>query len=46
LQNGYVDVLRPRAVLEKYSMWGDCAISFVIDERLLELDYPVHIPAV
>ena len=45
-QNGYVDVLRPRAVLEKNSMWGDCAIPFVIDERLLELDYPEHIPAV
>ena len=45
-QNGYVDVLRPRAVLEKNSMWGECAIPLVIDERLLELDYPEHIPAV
>ena len=45
-QNGYVDVLRPRAVLEKHSMWGECAIPFVIDERLLELDYPENIPAV
>ena len=45
-QNGYVDVLRPRAVLEKHSMWGDCAIPFVIDEPLLELDYPENIPVV
>ena len=45
-QNGYVDVLRPRAVLEKRSMWGDCVIPLVIDESLLELDYPEDIPAV
>jgi N-acylneuraminate cytidylyltransferase len=45
-QNGYVDVLRPRAVLEKESMWGDSAIPFVMDEPLLELDYPEDIPAV
>ena len=45
-QNGYVDVLRPRAVREKGSMWGDCALPFVIDEPLYELDYPEDIPAV
>jgi hypothetical protein len=27
-------------------MWGDCAIPFVMDEPLLELDYPEDIPAV
>jgi N-acylneuraminate cytidylyltransferase len=45
-QNGYVDVLRPRAVLEKNSMWGDCAIPFIVDEPLFELDYPENIPAI
>jgi N-acylneuraminate cytidylyltransferase len=45
-QNGYVDVVRPRAILNKGSMWGDCAIPFVVTEPLLELDYPENIPAV
>jgi len=45
-QNGYVDVIRPRAVLEKNSMWGDCAIPFIVDEPLFELDYPENIPAI
>jgi N-acylneuraminate cytidylyltransferase len=42
-QNGYVDVLRARAVLEKGSMWGDCAIPFWIQEALFELDYTENI---
>lgn len=45
-QNGYMDVLRPRAILEKHSMWGDCALPFVVDEPRLELDYPEDIPVV
>lgn len=45
-QNGYVDVVRPRAVQQKDSMWGDCALPLVIDEPLYELDYPEDIPAV
>lgn len=45
-QNGYVDVVRPRAILEKNSMWGDSAIPFIVDEPLLELDYPENIPAI
>lgn len=45
-QNGYVDVIRPRAVLEKDSMWGNCVIPFIIDEPLFELDYPENIPAI
>jgi len=45
-QNGYVDVIRPRAVLEKNSMWGDTAIPFIIDEPLLEIDYPEDVPVV
>lgn len=45
-QNGYVDVVRPRAILEKNSMWGDCAIPFIVDEQLFELDYPENIPGI
>ncbi|MBI3951346.1 MAG: acylneuraminate cytidylyltransferase family protein [Acidobacteria bacterium] len=45
-QNGYVDVIRPRAILEKNSMWGDRAIPFIVDEPLFELDYPENIPAI
>lgn len=45
-QNGYVDVIRPRAVLDKNSMWGDTVIPFVINEPMFEIDYPENIPAV
>lgn len=45
-QNGYVDVIRPRAILDKQSMWGNCAIPYFIDEQLYEVDYPEDIPAV
>lgn len=45
-QNGYVDVLRPRAVLEKNSMWGELVLPFLVDEPLLEIDYPEDVPAV
>jgi CMP-N,N'-diacetyllegionaminic acid synthase len=45
-QNGYVDVIRPRAILEKNSMWGDRAVPFIVDEPLFELDYPENIPAI
>ena len=45
-QNGYVDVIRPRAVLEMNSMWGECALPFIVEETLFELDYPEDIPAI
>ncbi|MCS6263339.1 MAG: acylneuraminate cytidylyltransferase family protein [Nitrospira sp.] len=45
-QNGYVDVIRPRAILDKQSMWGTCALPYVHNEELLEVDYPEDIPAV
>jgi N-acylneuraminate cytidylyltransferase len=38
-QNGYVDVFRPRA-LEHDSMWGERVLPFVVETRLLDLDYP------
>ena len=45
-QNGYVDVIRPRAILIKKSMWGDCVLPLVLDEPALELDYPENIPPI
>lgn len=45
-QNGYVDVIRPRAVLEKDSMWGELVLPFVVDGSPHELDYPEDIPSV
>lgn len=45
-QNGYVDVIRPRAVLEKNSMWGERVLPFVVAETLFELDYPEDIRAI
>jgi len=45
-QNGYVDVFRPRAVLEKDSMWGDHVLPFIVDTTPFELDYPEDIALV
>ncbi len=45
-QNGYVDVLRPRAVLEKNSMWGDRVLPFIVDTTPFEIDYPDDIAPV
>jgi N-acylneuraminate cytidylyltransferase len=39
-QNGYVDVIRPRTILELGSMAGRRILPFVMDEPILELDYP------
>lgn len=45
-QNGYVDIVRPRVVLDRGSMCGERILPFVMRERALELDYPENIPAV
>jgi len=45
-QNGYVDVVRPKAILIKKSMWGDCVLPLVLEEQILELDYPENIPPI
>ena len=39
-QNGYVDIVRPRTVLEKCSMVGDLLLPFVIKEESCDIDYP------
>lgn len=44
-QNGYVDVIRPRAILEIGSMTGRRVLPFIIDEPIYELDYPEQIAA-
>lgn len=43
-QNGYVDILRPRAVLEYHSMFGDKVLPFIVNEPIYELDYKEDIP--
>lgn len=45
-QNGYVDIVRPRVVLEDGLMAGRRILPFVMDEPVLELDDPDDIPAV
>jgi N-acylneuraminate cytidylyltransferase len=44
-QNGYVDIVRPRAVLELDSMVGRVVLPFVVEGKIHELDYPDQIPA-
>jgi len=38
-QNGYVDIVRPRVVLEQASMSGDHILPFVVNEPMLEIDH-------
>lgn len=45
-QNGYVDIIRPRAILDLGLMCGHRILPFVMDEPVLELDYPENIPAI
>ena len=44
-QNGYVDIVRPRTVIELDSMVGNVVLPFVIEGPIHELDYPDQIPA-
>jgi CMP-N,N'-diacetyllegionaminic acid synthase len=43
-QNGYVDVIRPRTVMDLNSMAGKHVLPFVVSEPIYELDYPDDIP--
>jgi N-acylneuraminate cytidylyltransferase len=45
-QNGYVDIIRPRVILELGMMGGHKILPFVVNEPVLELDYPEDIPLV
>lgn len=44
-QNGYIDVIRPRTVLELNSMVGKVVLPFVVENLPPDLDYPDQIPA-
>ncbi len=39
-QNGYVDIVRPEVILELKMMAGRRIIPFIVDDPVLELDYP------
>jgi N-acylneuraminate cytidylyltransferase len=43
-QNGYVDIVRPRTILELGSMTGSVILPFVVEGKIHELDYPEQIP--
>jgi len=43
-QNGYVDIVRSRTILEKKQICGSVVLPFIIDEPIYELDYPDDIP--
>jgi len=45
-QNGYVDIIRPRTILELGLMCGRTVLPFVVDELILEIDYPETLPLV
>jgi CMP-N,N'-diacetyllegionaminic acid synthase len=44
-QNGYVDIVRPRTIIELESMTGNVVLPFVVEGKIHELDYPEQIPA-
>jgi N-acylneuraminate cytidylyltransferase len=44
-QNGYVDIVRPRTIIELESMTGHVVLPFVVEGKIHELDYPDQIPA-
>ncbi len=45
-QNGYVDIIRPRAVLEQGLMAGRTILPFVVEEEIHEIDYEETLPLV
>lgn len=45
-QNGYVDIIRPRVILELGLMCGHTVLPFVVDEPILEIDYAESLPVV
>ena len=44
-QNGYVDVIRSRTILEKASMCGDTVLPLIVEGHVPDLDHPQQIPA-
>ena len=44
-QNGYVDIVRPRTIMELESMTGRVVMPFIVEGKIHELDYVDQIPA-
>lgn len=44
-QNGYVDIVRPRTIIELESMTGRVVLPFIVEGKIHELDYLDQIPA-
>lgn len=45
-QNGYVDIIRPRAVLVQNRMAGETILPFIVEETIYEIDYEDGLPVV
>ena len=45
-QNGYVDIIRSRTILDQGRMCGEKILPFPVNEPNYEIDYPEAIPAV
>jgi len=45
-QNGYVDIIRPRVILDEGLMAGRRILPFVMTEPILELDHPDDVPGI
>jgi N-acylneuraminate cytidylyltransferase len=45
-QNGYVDIVRARVVLEEGLMCGHTILPFITNEPMLEIDYAENLPIV
>ncbi len=39
-QDGYIDITRPRVILEMNSTTGNIILPFIIDEAAVDIDYP------
>jgi CMP-N,N'-diacetyllegionaminic acid synthase len=39
-QDGYIDITRPRVVLERNSTTGDIVLPFIIEDPAIDIDYP------
>jgi CMP-N,N'-diacetyllegionaminic acid synthase len=44
-QNGYVDIVRPRTIIDLESMTGQVVLPFIVEGKIHELDYLEQIPA-
>ena len=45
-QNGYIDILRPKTIMELNSMTGSRVLPYIISQAAPDIDYPEDIPIV